>query len=203
MILKFPDLDTLRLSILSGAAPPAVVLTGAVFGSDDQSHIWVETAAPLSRVAKPNARNRRPALQNQRGEQPDCGKQLAGNLPLQRDPDSIERLEQTPILFEVANQRNLGRLIIEILRLGNDRQTFRWLENISGQGRGLLRVVGPPYYSLLRAIDRDGQTSPPRYRERSPGVWVEVGWTPLADYLKPPPGKLLLVASPRMDMDCG
>src|SRR5665213_335164 len=201
MILKFPDLDTLRLSILSGAAPPAVALAAAVAGSDDQNHIWVETAVSLSRAAQSRMREIGVQLCKTNGATNPvaitCWLEI---LPLQRDADPIERLEQMPILFEVASpHHNLGRLIIEILRLGNDRQTFRWLENKSGAGRGLLRVIGPPYYSLLRAIDRDGQNSAPRaYRERAPGVWVEVGWThPLADYLKPPPGKRLLVASPR------
>ncbi len=63
-----------------------------------------------------------------------------------------------------------------------------------------MRVVGPPYYSLLRAVDRNGSTSAPRARfsERSPGVWTEVGWShPLSEHLKPFPGKLLLIGAPR------
>ena len=121
-------------------------------------------------------------------------------LPPRPDADPIDRLEQTPILFETASQEVLGRLIVEILRLGNDRQGFRWLESKTdaAEDRGLLRVVGPPYYSLLRAIDRNGVDAPRAYRERAPRVWIEVGWThPLADHLKPPAGKLLLASSQR------
>jgi hypothetical protein len=200
MILKFPDLDTLRLSITSGAVPSAVALAPAVACCDDQNHVWVETALPLSRVVQSRIREIGVQLcKTNGGANPvavGCWPEI---LPLRPDAAPIERLEQTPILFDVPSQNDLGRLIIEILRLGNDRQSFRWLESKTGVGRGLLRVVGPPYYSLLRAIDRDGQTSAPRaYRERVAGVWVEVGWAhPLADHLKPPPGKLLLVASPR------
>jgi FtsH ternary system domain X7 len=202
MILKFPDLDTLRLSITSGAAPPAIVLSAAVAGSDDQNHIWVETAASMPRAAQSRMREIGVQLcRTNEATNPVAVSSWPEILPLQHDAQLIERLEQTPILFEVASPHDLGRLIIEILRLGNDRQAFRWLTSRADAHicRGLLRVIGPPYYSLLRAIDRDGQTSPPRaYRERTPGVWVEVGWThPLADYLKPPPGKLLLMASPR------
>jgi cellulose synthase operon protein C len=200
MILKFPDLDTLRLSITSGAAPPAVALSAAVAGCDDQNHVWVETAVPLSRAVQNRLREIGAQLCKTNGAaNPIAVGSWPEILPLHPDTDPIERLEQTPILFDASSQNDLGRLIIEILRLGNDRQSFRWLEGKTGVGRGLLRVVGPPYYSLLRAIDRDGQTSAPRaYRERAPRVWVEVGWAhPLADYLKPPPGKLLLLASPR------
>jgi len=199
MILKFPDLDTLRLSITSGVVPPLVALAPAVASSDDYNHVWVETAVPLSRIAQSKMREIGVQL---------CKINVGANmvavgcwpeiLPLRPDAAPIDRLEETPILFDVPSQNELGRLIIEILRLGNDRQSFRWLENKTGVGRGLLRVVGPPYYSLLRAIESNGQASAPRaYRERAPGIWVEVGWVhPLADYLKPPSGKLLLVASP-------
>src|SRR5262249_34848619 len=53
--------------------------------------------------------------------------------------------------------------------------------------------------SLLRALDRDGQETAPRaYLERSPRVWVEIGYThPLAEQIQPPPGKLLLIQPPR------
>jgi hypothetical protein len=200
MILKFPDLDTLRLSITSGAAPAAVALAPAVAGCDDQNHIWVETTVPLSRAVQNRLREIGVQLCKTNGAaNPVAVSCWPEFLPLRPDANPIERLEQTPILFDVSSQNDLGQFIIEILRLGNDRQSFRWLEGKTGVGRGLLRVVGPPYYSLLRAIDHDGQTSAPRaYRERAPRVWVEVGWAhPLADHLKPPEGKLLFVASPR------
>src|SRR5262249_28597785 len=58
----------------------------------------------------------------------------------------------------------------------------------------LLKVIGPPYYSLLRAIDRLGPGAPRAYLERAPRVWVEVGWThPLVGQLKAPDGQLLLL----------
>ena len=63
----------------------------------------------------------------------------------------------------------------------------------------LLRVVGPPYYSLLRALERDGSAKAPRaYVERAPRVWVEIGYThPLVEALKPTAGKSLLIRPPR------
>ncbi len=114
---------------------------------------------------------------------------------------------------------HMAQLASEILRLGNDRQSFRWVEehgedDQSESSRALLRVVGPPYYSLLRAIDRhpDRKTpapveesepgenpAPVAYVERAPRVWVELGYThPLIDQIKLPPGRMLLVRPPRL-----
>src|SRR5256885_1738484 len=45
MILKFPDLDTLRLALVTGAVPPAVTQTPASAGFADQGPVWVQTAA--------------------------------------------------------------------------------------------------------------------------------------------------------------
>ncbi len=200
MILKFPDLDTLRLSITSGAIPSAVAQAAAVAGTDEQNQVWVETAASLPRAAQSRMREIGVQLCKNNGAAHSAAVSCwAEILPLKRDAEPIEHLEQTLIMFEVGSPQDLCRLIVEILRLGNDRQSFRWLQNQTGAGRGLLRVMGPPYYSLLRAVDRDGQTSAPHaYHERAPGVWIEVGWAhPLADLLKAPPGNLLLVASSR------
>src|SRR5262249_19692422 len=89
-------------------------------------------------------------------------------------------------------------VVNEILRLGNDRQGFRRLGE-DDQARVLLRVIGPPYYSLLRALDHDGQDAAPvAYLERSPRVWVEFGHThPLVQQIQPPPCKPLLMRPPR------
>ena len=45
-----------------------------------------------------------------------------------------------------------------MLRLGNDRQSFRTIAPAHGHGeRVLAKVIGPPYYTLLRAIDKQTQ----------------------------------------------
>src|SRR5262249_2830437 len=86
------------------------------------------------------------------------------------------------------------------LRLGNDRQGFRYLQDgADGDGRALLRIVGPPYYSLLRALDKHGgDKAPTAYIEAAPRLWVQFGHThPLAANIKVPEGKLLLIQPPR------
>jgi len=203
MILKFPDLDTLRLALTTGAVPAAVVQAPCTSGKDDQGQVWVETSTTLSKAAQADLRKLGVQLPRSLGatitEQTSTWLEV---LPLQPDPAELGRLEQTPVLFELSSGAAMAQLATEILRLGNDRQSFRWLEE-SGDGqagvKSLLRVVGPPYYSLLRAIDRLGQDQAPiAYVERAPRVWVELGQRhPLADAIKPPAGQLLLLRPPR------
>ncbi len=198
MILKFPDLDTLRLALLSGAVPPTVSGAPARAGLADQGPVWVEPETSLSRGALADLRKLGVvSIRNSEGVAVpvSCWAEM---LPLRPDPAPLLRLEQTPVLFDLAAGPGLSRLALEILRLGNDRLTYRWLESGNGD-RALLRVVGPPYYALLRAIDRiGGAEAPTAFVERAPRVWVQVGYAhPLAEQLVPPAGKLLLLRTPR------
>src|SRR5262249_30186576 len=64
--------------------------------------------------------------------------------------------------------------------------------------RALLRAIGPPYYSLLHALDADRTSPVHAYVERAPRVWVELGYDhPLATRLQPAPGKFALLRAPR------
>jgi cellulose synthase operon protein C len=201
VILTFPNLDVLRLSLTSGAVPPAVSRTSAIAGLGEQEQIWVEPSVTLSRSAQNDLRRLGVQVAKTGGPltfEVSCWPEL---LPLRPDPLPLNELGQTPVLFDLARGDQLARLVTEILRLGNDRQGFRWLEaaDKNDAGRALLRVVGPPYYSLLQALDRDGATDAPHaFSERTPGVWVELGYAhPLTEQIKPPAGKILLLRPPR------
>ena len=98
------------------------------------------------------------------------------------------------MLFELSDADDLPLLATEMLRLGNDRQSYRWFA-IPGDlepSRVLLRVIGPPYYTLLRALDKSaaGTKGTVRaYLERSPRAWVELGYShPLATQIASPTG---------------
>jgi hypothetical protein len=202
MILKFPNLETLQLALTTGVIPANVLGARAVAGFGDDDELWVEPSVALPRGAQT-------ALRNLGGQV--CKTSAASFstevsswlelLPLQPDPNALDDLSQTPVLFELAGGEELSRLVIEIMRLGNDRQKFHWLEAGKGEetGRALLHVIGPPYYSLLRALDHRGEEQAPRaFVEQAPGVWVELGFKhPLAAKIKPPKGKLLLLRPPR------
>ncbi len=201
MILKFPDLNILHLALVSGAIPPAMSQAGALAGFDDQNQCLVESSGSVPRD-KQNELKKLGVLFPRSSPTPletevSCWAEI---LPLEHDRAPIDRLDSTPVLFDLVSSDDLAQLAIEMLRLGNDRQGYRWLEDASQPGvRALLRVVGPPYYTLLRAIDRIGGTKAPvAYLERYPRVWVEIGYShPLLAQVKPPAGKILLLRPPR------
>ena len=205
MLLYFPSPDTLRLALTSGILPEAVRTSPTRFGFEGKA-VWVESSAKLSEKVESGLR--RLGVQFSSDSTIHLPHETTNWLqifPLECDAVAVEVGDKTPVLFELTQEGQLAELAIEILRLGNSRQSFRWLEAGScpplppGEGpgvRGLLRVIGPPYYSLLRALDQDGAAL--AYREMAPRVWVQVGYThPLAEHLKPLAGQLLLIREPR------
>jgi hypothetical protein len=204
MILLFPDLDTLRVSLTSGIVPADVTLSPAAVSFDDQGKIYVEPTTNLTKaVAKNLDRIGVKGSKRHASDEPQevtCWPQL---LPVVRDSAAPQISNQAPVLFELDKAEDLPTLVTEMLRLGNDRQGFRWFA-APGDGeskRVLLRVIGPPYYTLLRALDTtsSGATGGVRaYLERAPRVWVEVGHSlPLAQQLRVAEKQLLLIRAPR------
>ena len=198
-MLRFPDLDVLRLALTSGIIPPEISQAPATAAFDDAGAAWVEPAHALPRGTlaelrllgvETRARGVAP------GEAVGCWPQL---LPLRRDPEAGHPDATTPVIFALPAGQVPG-MVAEILRLGNDRQGLRWLAGEDGtEPHALLRVVGPPYYSLLRALDRgDRDAGPCAFVERAPRRLVEVGYShPLLDRITPPPGRVLLMRAPR------
>ena len=89
-----------------------------------------------------------------------------------------------------------------MLRLGNDRQSVQWLTTGDGSiDRVLLRVIAPPYYTLLRALDpsMSGTQGAVRvYYEQATRIWVEMGYRhELANELRLPEGQILLICQPQ------
>jgi hypothetical protein len=85
-------------------------------------------------------------------------------------------------------------LAAELVRLGCDR-----LELMIAGARGVLRVVDPPTYTVMRALDREGGL---RCFAPSPAsqeaVWTELGYRhPVVDRLRVAPGTLLLIGGDR------
>lgn len=198
MIFHFPNLDTLRLAMTSGEVP-AEVSGGPVrasFADDGSLHVEPETAVPrampkaLKRLGVAVVRSHSDGV----AVECLCWAQL---FPLVREPGPVPA-GQTPVLFELPEAGRLPILVSEMLRLGNDRQSFRYLADEAEQSAVLLRVIGPPYYSLLQALDREDSTAPRVYLERAAHIWVEIGYThPLLEMMRPPTGQLLLLRAPR------
>lgn len=191
MILEFPTLDLLRLALTAGLVPPAIGAAPARAATTASGQTCVEVPdMPVAELHRFGIRSldQSPVPLDQ---EVCCWPQL---LPLQPcQPDWIH-LKQTAILFELQDADRLGTLAGEMLRLGKDRLRYRWLTR-DGSTRAFLHVIGPPCYSLLRIHDGEGLTA---YREGRRGLWVQLGFDhPLTDRIAVPPGKLLLLGTPR------
>ncbi|QEL14002.1 hypothetical protein [Limnoglobus roseus] len=198
MILLFPNLDTFRLAVTSGTVPPEMALSPAVVSRDDGGRIFVETNAKLSKKGK-DALDRLKVLGSKRhGGAVEKVASWLQVLPLTPDAGPPQLSTQAPVLFELSSPELLPGLVAEMLRLGNDRQSYRTLTDGDDQ-RVLLRVIGPPYYTLLRAIDKlsfAGGTVR-AYTEQAPRVWVELGFShPFAKQIKFDDGQIVLIRPP-------
>jgi len=205
MPLRFPNLAAVRLAITSGTVPESVSTAPvkAAFGLGGE--IWLQPAGRLPRSVQ--AALRRMDVQVARSAAVPLNESLVSWLqlfPLVPDAAPADLGDRTPVLFDLPEPGQLAEVVGEVLRLGNDRQSFCHVTDGETR-RTLLRVIGPPYYSLLRALDRDsggqpaGRAPPYAYVEHRAGVWVEIGHThPFADRLVPPAGRLLLVRAPRV-----
>ena len=200
MYYRFPNQDTLQLALTTGIVPPTVGLQAATVGIDSQGRPWAQVAnAPkamqtgLKRLGV-EALSQAPGA----GRAVSCWFEL---LPPVRSRALPEAINQMPVLFWLQRPESLVVLVGEMLRLGNDRQSYRWLTDAGGQTSVLLRVIGPPYYTLLRAMEGTfdigglGQSLPVRaFVEQAPRVWVELGFQhPLADKLRLAEDNLLLI----------
>ena len=249
MILRFPNLEAFQLAMTSGLVPEKVWIAAAQAGFDEDKKVVINTAEKITRKAL--------------AELKQVGVELLKKTPISLDlnvccwlqvlpltsckPSELKELsDSTTVLFHLPGENGkLGKgiktesnselhsVVGEILRLGNDRQSFRVLgpngkqpflnepnENAGANGEpaSLLRVIGPPYYSMLRALEANGSESAngqpdnptnaelktstngsPRggitaFIETHPRVWVQYGYEhPMGAKVTPPPGKWLLL----------
>jgi hypothetical protein len=197
MIFLFHNLETVRIALTSGQIPPDVSRepVEVAFNGEGQASIKPHAIPPK---AMQNALKRLGIKTGQahHGE-PMTLASWPQILPVARTSGPPEFTPTTPVLFELPVER-FSSLVTEMLRLGNDRQSFRLVNgDKETDQRVLLRVVGPPYYTLLRALDRLN-ADVAAYMEQAPRVWIEIGCThPLATLSKVPDGQVLLLRAPR------
>jgi FtsH ternary system domain X7 len=193
MALRFPTLDTLKLALTSEGVP-AEVAAAPVEGA-----IEVDGEVVIFQDLKAAVTKRLSAIGAEEAADTGQSRQRFPNwlalIPLVRSEPHLS--DKTAVLFDVAGGEPLAEVVAEMLRLGNDRQSFRHLSD-DQTPRTLLRVLGPPYYTLLRSLESDGTRSLPAFAEQQPRVWVELGYQhPLANRIQLPAGKWLLLRSPR------
>ena len=195
MILDFPSLEVVHLALSTDLIPQTAVAATVRFTTEDDGRVLVECSGKLSRddlaelklLGVPKRRLTAKRLTSEAS----CWPEL---LSLKSTSDR-EISDKTVVLFDLAAETGFADVVSEIFRLGNDRQSFRVVET-DGEQRVFLRVIGPPYYSLLRALDRNGSaTSPQAFVEQASRVWIELGYEhPLANSITPPIGQILLIA---------
>lgn len=196
MLLEFPNPDTLTLAISSGTVPENIVAAPVRSTIDQEEKVWVEFDASLSRSATEQLKNWGTSVRRGKGK-------LAGQfreyeswlqlVPLQKEAQLTQVGDRSQVLFELLDESLLPDLVNEILRQGNDRQSVRKVKH-DGSTRILLRVIGAPYYSLLRATEQCSQGKLLAYVEHSPRVWIEAGYIhPHAARISPHSGQHLLI----------
>jgi hypothetical protein len=202
MIFQFPNLETFRLAVTSAQVPPEVSAAPAEVAFDPEGRPSVRSAAGIPPKPMQNALKKLGVKQAKEHYSEavltvDCWPQV---LPVAKTSGIPEITSNTPVLFEMPATQ-MAKVVTEMLRLGNDRQSFRAIAPAHGQGeRVLLKVIGPPYYTLLRAIDKSTQqgASVVAYLEKAPRVWVEIGHEhPLAEKIKPAARQILLLRPER------
>jgi hypothetical protein len=230
MIFQFPSLETFRLAVTSAQVPPEIIAAPAEVAFDPEGRPSVRSAAGIPPRPMQNALRKLGVKQAKEHYSEtvlsvDCWPQV---LPVSKQPGVPEITSNTPVLFEMPASE-MATIVTEMLRLGNDRQSFRTIAPAAGEpgrvsagssepgrvsagssepgrvsaGRSeriLLKVIGPPYYTLLRAIDKTTQqgANVVAYLERAPRVWVEIGHEhPLAGQMRPANKQVLLLRPER------
>src|SRR5664279_1518201 len=187
MALGFADRDALLVAIKTGLAPKEVTAGSARVGRTDEGMIVLEPdkAVPSNILAKLRAAGVRDAAMPTKMVAVRC---WAEALP----PVAIG-VEKVPALSLFVTERVADVLDVaaELVRLGCDRIEI----SINGD-HGVLRVVDPPTYTIVRALDRDHGLRvfgpDPAGQE---AVWTCLLYTsPLAEHLRPERGVLLLAS---------
>lgn len=202
MIFQFPSLEAFRQAVSSAQVPPEVSAAPAEVAFDPEGRPSVRSVAGIPPRGMQNALKKLGVRQAKEHYAEavlavDCWPQV---LPVAKLGATPEVTPNTAVLFDMP-AAEMPTVVTEMLRLGNDRQSFRIVTPTRGKGeRALLRVIGPPYYTLLRAIDKSTQpgASVAAYVEKAPRVWVELGYDhPLAAQLRPADGQVYLLRPER------
>lgn len=197
--LGFRDSQALQVVLTSGLCPAEVVVSGARIGQGAGGSLVLAPERPLPKAA----------LQQLRAAGVVIDAELPGDahavccwaeavVPARVAVPAIPAL----VLLMTERAASLVDLAAELVRLGCDRQ-----ELLVAGGMGVIRVVDPPTYTVMRALDHEAglrafAPDPPAQE----AVWTELGYRyPLADRLRAAPGTLLLVGGDhwRMVPDTG
>lgn len=191
--LRFPSEEALRVALTSPLLAAEVVEMPARGWRDAEGAVYVLPDAPLG---KPSLESmKRLGVSTSDRDAPADARHARCWAELVRvQRAELGDVDRRQILFVLPDGGPDGVIDIaaELLRLGCDRQELRQTGSWS-----LLRVVAPAYYTLSRALDRVSGLR--AFVAGGPDrLYIEAGYThPLASFLRPRPGQLLLLSPDR------
>jgi hypothetical protein len=196
--LVIEDLPALQAALDSGLIPAAVQAAPVRVELDDEGRLVLETDKELGRPSRKRLREagvvfRRRRVGSGSGAQAlSCWAEVLPPLPA---PEPEPPLGE--VLFLSEGDEGFLHLSGELLRLGSEDQRLAFFVDEAGVRRNLCRTPNPPYYAILRALDRDDPLRafvPVRPAGR---VWIELGARhPHAARLEGEPGQLVLIPRP-------
>ena len=193
MALGFRDSEALQVVLQSGMASLDLMSRGAqVAHGDDGTLILLPDGA----LPEPTLTKLRTVGVSIDAEMPAEAREVRcwaeAVAPVRAPPAGVSGSGKLPSLVLLVTERasDLIDLAAELLRLGCDRQ-----ELLVAGAVGVARVVDPPTYTVVRAIDRERGL---RVYAPDPAgqdaVWTELGFRhPLAAQLRAEQGTLLLI----------
>ena len=182
--LFFPNLDTLRLALVSGLVPPAVARGPARAGFDAHGRLWLEPDDALAREALTALGRIGVLALGSPGVPTHAVRCWAELLPLRRTGSKPDG----PVLFDVPD-RLLAALVAR-LRRREAPVGVRLLPD-PHFGRAWVTALAPPTAVFLW-LDGAG-AGVAVYGQQAHGVWTAGGWEhPLAAHLAVADGSVLL-----------
>jgi hypothetical protein len=193
--LVFADTPSLRAALDAGLVSPAVQAQPLRFARAADGAVWIESEARISRAEQDKLSAGGVSLRRAKPESVGQAHEVAcwGEiLPATPTGEPVPPLGE--VLFVSEADEGFLRLSGELIRLGCEDQRLAFFVDAEGRRRNLCRVVDPPYYAVLRALDPDDPLrafTPTRLGGR---VLVELGFGhPIADRFTAEPGQLVLV----------
>ncbi|MCA9681267.1 MAG: hypothetical protein KC457_03660 [Myxococcales bacterium] len=193
--LVFEDLSALRAALDAGLVPATIQAAPVAFAYDDDGKLLLEPSEDVARGDRKRLRDAGIELRRRKVRDGLALSCWAEAIPVLPGPEPAPPLGE--ILFLSEGEEGFLQVAGELLRLGSEDQRLAFYEDEEGVRRNLCRVAEPPYYAVLRALDRNHPLR--AFAPARPGgrVWVELGFDhPQATRLEAPPGQLLLIPRP-------
>ena len=135
MILSFPSLDSLAHAIYGGQIPAQVAVAPCSASFDSSGTISVEASFRLLKAQKAELTAKGIGeVKRHVGETEEfsCWLQLFPVVSMSGPP---QLSQQAPVLFDLPDAATMSEFVTEMLRLGNDRQSFRRVAGTDGKAR--------------------------------------------------------------------